>query len=179
MDEKHKLLRFLVTFFTVFVLLYYFFEAWIGITSEGKYYWKFAQEYLDFIKWYRQSILYVAKHINGLLGYNTIVEDSMNLRLVGGYKVKMVYSCLGLGINSVWIAFVMAYPNNKKIKWMLSGICLIWLCNSIRIALLLIQTNISGINNTAHHDVYNYIIYSLIIILMWLYTKSTAKQYAR
>ncbi len=109
-----------------------------------------------------------------LIGYQTYLANQYTLRIVEGSGVKMVYSCLGLGVMSFWTAFVTANtaPLAKKLKWLAFGLGLLWLINVLRITLLLIAATRSWrIPLFEHHTWFNGFAYLLIFVLIWLYDK--------
>lgn len=177
--KKNPETLFLIKLFAFFSLFYFGTQFWIGITSKGNFYIAFCDEYLNYIKWLRLSILKAAGIFCSWFGYQTNIENTISLRVVNGdvngYKVNMVYSCIGIGIFSSWAAFALAYSTNLKRKtiWLFGGLLAIWLINSIRMAILLIWLNKT--RNTKgfghHHTVFNIIAYTIVIILIYFYSK--------
>ena len=83
--------------------------------------------------------------------------------------------CLGYGVMSFWIAFVVANKGTsiKKLKWLLGGLFLICLINVIRISLLLLAINFHWLTPYFnHHTWFNIIAYLIIFILIYFYDKS-------
>jgi exosortase/archaeosortase family protein len=91
----------------------------------------------------------------------------------------MVYSCIGYGLLSCWAAFIIAYPSKRKRKliWLLGGLVTICFANIIRVAGLLILVNktkdVTRFSN--HHEIFNAVAYSIIILLLYFYTKPEVK----
>lgn len=170
---------FIAKLLALFSIFYFGTQIFIGITSKGNYYYAFLDEYLNYIKWLRVSILKAAGIICSLFGYNTKIENSISLRIINGYKINMVYSCIGIGIMSSWAAFALAYSTTlkRKIIWLFGGLITIWFINAIRVAALLIWVNktrdTKGFAN--HHTVFNILAYMIVIVLIYFYTKEKRK----
>lgn len=173
--KKNPETLFLIKLFLFFSLFYFGTQFWIGITTKGNYYIAFCDEYLNYVKWLRVSILKAAGIICYCFGFETNIENTISLRVINGYKVNMVYSCIGVGILSSWAAFALAYaaPAKRKIVWLLSGLFTIWFINAVRIAILLMllnkTRNTKGFSH--HHTIFNIIAYSIVILFIYFYTK--------
>lgn len=166
---------FLLKLLLLFSVFYYGTQFWIGITSKGNLYIAFCDNYLNYFVWLRIAILKLAGFFCYLLGYNTTIEYTTSLRIIGGIRVNVVQSCVGVGILSAWSAFILAYPEVKKSKfiWLLSGLFTIYVANSIRIAALLILVNKTKDVGVFpyHHTLYNIVSYIIIFLLIYFYTK--------
>jgi exosortase/archaeosortase family protein len=84
--------------------------------------------------------------------------------------------CVGYGVYSFWIAFVMANKGKllKKVLWIVFGVLGLWLINVVRITLFLTSINKGwpmplGID---HHTWFNIFAYLLIFLMIWRYDKS-------
>jgi exosortase/archaeosortase family protein len=166
---------FIVKFLVLFLGLHYFNEFFIGITAPGGLYVPFLDHHLNYVAWLRHSILWGAKLICSISGYETHIEGPYHLRSVTGHGVQMVYSCLGLGIKSFWAGFVIAHaiPWKKKLFWTLLGLGTIWFINCCRVAIILIATvNDRNVNRfMEHHDFFNMVAYVFIFILVIIFLK--------
>ncbi len=166
---------YVLKFAGVFCLCYYGALAIAGLSAPGKYYSSIVDRYFDFVSILRKSLLYGTKWLVSLFGYNTYFANEYILRIVNGSGIKMVYSCLGLGVMSFWVAFVAANKQTslKKWQWMLGGLLSLWLINVIRISLLLISENGNWkIPWFDHHTWFNIFAYFMIAILIYCYDKS-------
>ena len=159
---------YLIKFLGCFCLLYYGTKAWIGLTIPGGYYSSFAAHYLDYISMLRSTLLYGAKYVLLLFGYYSNVDNTFYLKMVNGRSIHIVYSCLGYGISSFWVAFIFANTGSlhKKIVWILSGVACIWAINVIRISMLLLAVNKNwqfplGLG---HHTWFNIAAYGFIFL---------------
>lgn len=171
-------LLFLGKFILVFLLCYYGTLAVIGLTAkEGGYYSAFISNYLDYVSWIRESLLYGSKFVLGLFGVQTYLASQYNLRMVNGRGIIIVYECVGYGIMSFWTAFIVASSGafKRKFFWWASGILIFWLLNVSRLSLLLVATN----KNWAipfgwdHHTWFNMIAYIAIIIMIYFFEKKS------
>ena len=166
---------YLIKFFGLFLVLYYGTYAFIGLSTEGKLYIPWLK-YIDYVSWYRYFLLKSSEHILGVFGQYAFVEDRFYLNINGRIRIQLIYECLGIGVNSFWIAFVITnvYRGIKnKITWLLSGIIVIALLNIVRIVLLsfALYNKWPLVAKIEHHTLYNYIVYIVIIIMVWLYKK--------
>jgi exosortase/archaeosortase family protein len=94
----------------------------------------------------------------------------------GGGGVSVVYSCLGFGVMSFWVAFVVANNGSalKKIIWVTAGLFSLWCINVIRISMVLLAANKHwkfplGLD---HHTWFNIVAYLFIFIMMYFYDRS-------
>ena len=181
-SETKKISVYLLKFLGSFCLLYFGTKAMIGLCVPGGYYSPFLQRYLNYIAVLRESLLYGSKGLLSLFGYHSSIENVYYLNMQGGRSVHLVYSCLGYGIISFWLAFVFANRGSftKKMVWMLIGFAVIWLINVTRIAMLLLAINKNwhfplGLD---HHTWFNIAAYGCIFIGIYLYDKSAQKHLA-
>ena len=168
-------IRFVVKFLLVFAACYFGTLAWIGITVPGGIYSQFSDRYLDYVTWIRNSLLYGSKFQLSLFGIETYIAGDYNLRMVNGRGVRMVYECVGYGVMSFWIAFVVASAGSlkRKLFWLATGLIGIWLLNITRVSLLLVATNKGwpmplGLD---HHTWFNIFAYLFIFIFMYLFNR--------
>ncbi len=173
---KNKTLWFyLIKFIGVFCVCYFGTLAVIGLATPGRLYSSFIAEYLDYVNWLRTSLLYGTKWLTGIFHYDTYFAGPYVISVKGGSGIRMVYSCLGIGVMSFWIAFVAANKGSfwKKIKWITGGWVVIWIINVIRLSLVLAATNGRWkIPLFDHHTWFNIVAYLMIFILIWLYDRS-------
>ena len=171
---------FVAKFLLVFAPCYYGTLAWIGITVPGGIYSPLIDHYLDYVTWVRNSLLYGSKFQLSLFGIDTYIAGDYNLRMVNGRGVRMVYECVGYGVMSFWIAFVVASAGSlkRKIFWLATGLIGIWLLNITRVSLLLVATNKGwpmplGLD---HHTWFNIFAYLFIFIFMYLFNRQDKSQ---
>lgn len=164
--------RFVLILLSVFALLYYFNQFYIGITAPGGYYSSFLDHHLNYISGLRFVLIQTAEGILNLLGYSTFTTEFW-LRVSGHGGVVVVYSCLGFGVMSFFTAFVIAWPAKLRSKlWFLPlGLVVIQLLNLCRFVLLPLYWKGSGLRGRIdHHDLFNGIVYAILlgIIYFWV-----------
>jgi exosortase/archaeosortase family protein len=172
---KNPGFRFIVKFLVFFLGLHYANELFIGITAPGGLYISFFDHNLNYVAWLRQSILWGAKMVSGIFGYDAYIDGPFHLRASSGPGVQMVYSCLGLGIMSFWAGFVLAHaiPWKKKLGWTLLGLVMIWIINCLRVSVILAASvNRWNANKYLdHHDMFNIFAYIIVFILIIIFIK--------
>ncbi|MBC7887075.1 MAG: exosortase/archaeosortase family protein [Ferruginibacter sp.] len=178
--SKYIDVDYFVRFLLLLLALRYFNVFYIAIVDQkGLIYSSFLDNYLNYISWIRNSVLYSSNAITHAMGINSYVSLPFYLKTVNGSYVEMVYDCLGLGLMSFWVAFVVANKESlkRKITWCAGGIICMWFINCWRVALLLIALeNHWKLNSILdHHTLFNIVAYSLILIMIYLYTKDGKK----
>jgi exosortase/archaeosortase family protein len=178
--RENSFVWFLIKFILLFALLYFINLAVIGLSSPGNYYLPFLDQYLNYIDWLRNLILYTSNLITRIAGLDSIVEEPYLLRVKSGPAVRMVYSCIGYGVMSLWVAFVIAYEGSlkQKLLWLLMGCIFILIINCFRVSMLLVAiANKWQVNRyIEHHDLYNIFSYMLIFSLIYLYTNKVSEE---
>jgi exosortase/archaeosortase family protein len=168
-----------VKFLFVFCLLYFGTLAIIGLSTPEGYYSPFTADHLNYINWLRSSFLHTCKGLLSLFGYQSTIVDKYTLRIKNANAIRMVYTCIGYGVMSFWIAFVISNKVifKKKIIWIFAGLLMIWATNTIRIFLVLIADNKhwSFPFGLDHHTWFNIVAYIFIFILIYLFDRSTSK----
>src|SRR5437868_36808 len=103
-----SLIVYLVKFIGCFCVLYYGYLLIFGLSDPRNYYSPFVDHYLNFISPLRRFILWGAKVLLSVFGYDTYYKNVYDLSLVGGRGVFLAEPCTGCGVMSFWIAFVFA-----------------------------------------------------------------------
>ncbi len=171
-----RILIYLVKFIGGFCFFYYGTLAIIGLSSPVGYYSGFVDKYLNFIPAFRDSLLNASKYFLALFGYESFQSSPTQLRMVGGSAVNLVYSCLGYGLTSFWLAFVFANTGSwkKKLLWMMGGAVVLYIINVIRISLVLLAASKHWKYPLGwdHHTWFNIAAYGMIFLMIWFYDKS-------
>jgi len=172
-----KFIFYVIKFAMAFCICYFGTKAVIGLSAPGNYYSVVIDHYFNYVTWLRASLLYGSSGLLAVFGIKTAVVNEYILQLVNGKGVRIVYSCIGYGVMSFWIAFIFANKGNwlKKLKWITGGLFLIWSINILRISLLLIAVNKHwqmplGLD---HHTWFNIAAYGLIFIMIYFFDKSS------
>ncbi|MBC6113130.1 exosortase Y [Pedobacter fastidiosus] len=114
-----------------------------------------------------------------LFGFYAIHNDS-DVMVVSGPYLRINYSCLGLGVMSFLVAFVLAFPAPWKstLKMMVVGLITIYVLNICRISGLGVLLGFfqSQRNNfTYHHEIFNIIVYICIFVMLYLWIKRNTR----
>ena len=172
---KHPLIIYLIKFLGSFCFLYFGTKMIIGLSAPGGYYSPFVHNYLDYISVLRRSLLLGSRALLSLFGYHAVIENIYFLKVKNGHSIHIVYSCLGYGIFSFWLAFIFSNKGSikKKLGWMMAGCMAIWAINITRISLLLLAVNSNwhfpfGLN---HHTWFNIIAYAFILAGIYFYDR--------
>ncbi|HEY4197923.1 MAG TPA: hypothetical protein VGM63_20420 [Mucilaginibacter sp.] len=170
--ERDSPARFIVVFLALFFIFYYFNIFFFGITLPGNHYNAFVAENLNYISGLRNLLLACSAQILTWLGYTAIVNDHQ-LLVAGKGVISVVYSCLGLGIMSFFVAFVIAYPKKIKSKllFLVPGLLCIQLLNIGRFVLLVLFWNKKKGVILDHHTVFNIIVYVIIAISIYFWSR--------
>ena len=165
-------IKFALTFIVLFLVFYYFNIWFIGITSPGNHYSAFLDQHLNYIRLLRHLLLKSSGGLLGWFGFTSLTND-YELLVVGRGTIKLVYTCLGLGVMSFFTAFVLAYPAKWKprLLFLVSGLVVIQLLNILRFALLaLFWTKHAG-QIIDHHTIFNIIIYIIVAVSLYFWVK--------
>jgi len=172
-----KFLWYVSSFLLLFALLYYGTIAMIGIAAPGGYYSPFVERYLDYVSWIKMSLLWGVGALLGLFGIDTATEPGYLVRIVGKRGVIIAMDCVGYGVYSFWLAYVVTNKGSfvKKGAWVTGGVFLLWFINLVRITLFLYVINKHqamplGID---HHTWFNIFAYIFIFIMIYFFNKGT------
>jgi exosortase/archaeosortase family protein len=174
------LLRFIIKFAVFYILCKGFILAWTAIVvPDGRVYFAFCDNYLNFFEFIKNFVFQVSIFLSNLFNAGAYQATTNTLRLEGGGHLVMKDVCYGLGLMSVWVAFVLADSTSwkRKLLWCVAGIFALLLINSLRVTLLLIalknRWNIHLLDGYAltHHTLFNIVAYALIFLLMYAYYK--------
>jgi len=175
--DKDSPVRFLLIFLSLFIVFYYSNVFFFGVTSPGKHYIAFLDQHLNYIRLLRHFLLSATAHVLNWIGYTAITSDT-ELLVVGHGVIRLVYTCLGLGVMSFFTAFVIAFPKKLKQKliFYFSGIVIFQILNIARfVVLALFWKDTKGLI-LDHHTVFNIIIYILIGIALYFWIKQDNKR---
>jgi exosortase/archaeosortase family protein len=105
------------------------------------------------------------------LGYS-VIFNNYDLLVAGHGIIQVVYACLGLGIVSFFVAFIIAYPKPLKSKLIaiIVGVVVIEFLNIIRFAILALYGNNAN-QLIDHHTLFNIIMYIIICAGLYIWIK--------
>lgn len=162
--------RFILSFFALFGFLYGFNIFYIGVTSPGGLYSSFLDQHFNYIKAWRSWNLHSTQIILETFGYKAYTSRT-TLKVLGFGGFKIIYSCLGYGIMSLFTAFILTYPKSlhAKTRFLIIGLILIQILNTSRLVLisLFYKPLALGID---HHHLFNGILYAILAILLYSFT---------
>lgn len=146
----------------------------------GKYYSRWVETFFNYPAVLRKGLQHTSAFILDISGRQSEVQGLYKVRLVHGRGVKIVYGCLGIGVLSFWIAFILANETTLKTKiiFILSGVVAIFFINVARLVLLVIVANKNLQNQFIknHHDFFNVSAYLFIIGMMFVFDRSEKKR---
>jgi exosortase/archaeosortase family protein len=173
---KSKAVKFSVTFVVLFLVFYYFNIGFFSITSpQSIHYNSFIADNFNYIRALRHLLLLSTAFVLRCAGFESVTNE-FELLTAGRGGIRLVYSCLGLGLMSFFSAFVLAYPKplKKKLLFLLSGLAVIQLLNVLRMTTVAIFGGSRAQHIIDHHIIFNGIIY--IVIAIGLYFWVTAEE---
>lgn len=161
--------QFLLVFVISYGILYTINYISTGLLQPEGYYSAWLHQNLDYVRSYRTFLLTGTALVTELFGHNTFLRGDI-LFVKDGHNIRMAYSCMGINILCLWWAFTIAVPMSVKKKlfhFMLGTACLIIL-NITRLSLLTMSPKDVSLGQMIidHHDLYNCIVYGLILIAM-------------
>ena len=175
-------LTFFLSFTFLSTLFYLFNIAFIGVTTPGGYYLAYLDQHLNYIDTWRHCYLQSSAFILEVLGHK-VTHNQTTLLIENNGGFKLVYSCLGYGIMSIFTAFVISFtlPTYQitvvsKCKFLVFGLIVIQAANTLRlIAIALFWTRTPVILQINHHDVYNGAIYLITTLMVIWWIKTTER----
>jgi exosortase/archaeosortase family protein len=172
--------RFVILFLSLFALFYYFNIFYIGITAPGNHYSEFLDQHLNYIRDFRILLISISAGILRLFGYEVFTSDT-TLHALDAGGINVVYSCLGFGVMSFFVAFVIAWPEKSlksKLLFIPAGIILIQTLNISRFILITLFWRTSPLRSVIdHHILFNFILYAVLLasIYFWMNKESDKK----
>jgi exosortase/archaeosortase family protein len=141
----------------------------------GRFYNEFIATNFNYIQGLKTALIIPAVWIIKLFGFYAIYNE-MDVMVVSGPLLRINYACLGIGVMSFLVAFVIAFPAKLKAKWKLLvfGLLMVYVLNVLRIAglgVLLGFFKSQRYNFTYHHEVFNVIVYICIFTLLYYWIK--------
>jgi exosortase/archaeosortase family protein len=174
---NEKQFRFLCQFPLLFLALYAFNIAFIGVTTPGHIYLQELDKHFNYIQASRQLILTAASTILGSFGYQ-VSTSAQQLRVQGRGGFNLVYSCLGYGVMSFFAAFVIAFPKSGGSKWkfLAFGLLTIQALNLIRFLAIAIYWRRTDSSFMDHHTIFNLLLYGILLIMIYQWLRDEATQ---
>lgn len=184
LDQKNKANKTAIIFVVKLLVFYLLFSQgnlfMNSVMSEGgRFYNETIAQNFDYIQGLKNALIKPAVWIIKLFGYYAI-HNEMDVMVVNGPYLRVNYSCLGLGVMSFLVAFIIAFPAKlkSKINLFIVGMIMIYVLNVLRIAglgILLRAFKSQRDNFTYHHEIFNVIVYVIIFILLYFWIKKNTK----
>ncbi|GAB2694032.1 hypothetical protein GCM10027037_16850 [Mucilaginibacter koreensis] len=171
---KNPAVQFALKFLALFAVLYGFYLFYLGIVSPGNLYAPYLDRHFNFIRGLRHLLIGTSAGVLHLLGYTTKYND-VQLMVPAHNIIIIGYDCLGFGVMCFFTAFVIAYPKalRPKIIFLLTGLLTIQLLNVCRFVWLTLYWHHSRIYVADQHNVFNMVIYALIMVSLYFWIKTT------
>ncbi|MCC6290420.1 MAG: hypothetical protein IT249_21295 [Chitinophagaceae bacterium] len=182
---------FLVKFIGLFLVFYYANQFFVKLISpQTQWYNAYIATHYNYVSWAISSLTHMSGYIGELMGVNNYIKGDGLLATATNRGVYVKWQCIGLGIYSFWLAFILAHKMSigKKLLYSVGGIILMWLLNCFRIALLLYgiahnlkpwKKSLKFIGAINHHDLYNYVCYMIIIAGIYFYYRKNNRNTAK
>lgn len=113
-------------------------------------------------------VLHLSKNTLGLLGYKTVVRDTLIYIVDAPKGINLLRGCLGRNLMGILAGLIIAFPGawKNKLWYIPSGLILIVVINVIRVVALVYNANCCPETTQFNHDVFfNYSIYGLTFLL--------------
>ena len=175
-NSNYPIIMFLAKFGILSVLFYYFNLFYIGITGKGgAFYSSFLDQNLNYIKWWRDSLMYLSTQVLSFVGLNSTVYY-YNFKITNGPTVWVGWSCLGYGVSSIWAALLFSYPfrHINRWKYLVLGLFVIYSINVLRIAGVGYAYTYYRNIKIDHHLVFNICTYIFIFLMIRFLIKKEA-----
>lgn len=170
-------LFFTIRFFLLFIGLYGFNQAFIGLSTPGGSYLSALDQHVNYIKAWRHFNIRVVAQIIELLGYR-VETTEISLRVTGRAGFILIYSCLGYGIMSLVAAFILAYPKpaGSRFVFFFLSLLFIQITNILRLVLIALYAKKQAGIFINHHTLYNILLYLFLSIFIYLWLNHPNKK---
>lgn len=163
----------LFIFFTllIFYSLKYSFDAYVGLLDpKGKYSLPILEKF-SLVQGILYLLVYPAGFLLNLLGFDTILTYN-SVKIAGAGAVRIAFPCMGVEIMFSIIALILAYPGRNKKIYLIAGVSGVHIINIIRVTGLALLRHLDAGMQFPGHDVFNFICYTFIIVLFYLWVKN-------
>lgn len=172
---KYKsVVKFILTFLTVYFVLTMAYKLYLDFSDGSKYY----PDYLT------NLVANQSEKLIDIFGYDTVIqphpnEASMKLIVNGKFVARVVEGCNSISIIILFISFIIAFADKFKptFIYILSGSVLIYSVNLLRIAILSIGLyNYPWRKDILHTVIFPMIIYGMVFLLWMLWVNRFSKK---
>lgn len=176
---RNPSIRFVVLFLGLFCLFYYFNIFYMGITAPGNYYSPFLEQHLNYIRGFRHILIAISAWVIRIAGYQVFTSDT-TLHALNAGGINVVYSCLGFGVMSFFVAFVLAWPEKSfknKLLFIPLGLILIQVLNIARFIMITLFWRESPYRSIIdHHTLFNFVLYVILLATIYFWINSHSKK---
>lgn len=172
--------KLVIRFVVIMVVLYLVFSQGnlfmnSVVSPGGRYHNAFIETHLNYIQALRIGLIKPAVGLINLFGFYAI-HNGQQVLVINGPMLNINYSCLGLGMMSFILAFVIAFPapTNRKLQIILRTFLTVFILNILRIAglgVLLASLHSQRQYFKFHHEVFNIFIYLVVLYLFYRWLK--------
>jgi exosortase/archaeosortase family protein len=170
--QMKQFLSFVIKFIVFFILFYYGTKTVIALSATEGHYNQYVANHLDYVSLIKRSLIWGTRLLLSFFHIDTYQVDPFVVRIKDGVGVRIAHGCVGYGVDSFWLAYVLAnsWKVKMKAKLIVIGLFVLWLINVLRISLLLVtmQHNKSMPLGLDHHTWFNIISYGLILLFLFL-----------
>ncbi len=165
--KKYKsVIRFIITFLSVYILLSVAYKLYLDYSDGTKYY----PDYLT------HTVAKQSKELLETVGYETRVErhpeePSMKLIIRNKFVARVVEGCNSISVIILFISFIIAFSGKFKttLFYLLAGSTLIYVVNLIRIVVLSVGLyHYPWRREILHTVIFPAIIYGMVFVL-WMF----------
>ncbi len=167
----------LLKFLLLFALFYGTSLLVIGLSAPGGIYSSIVAQHFNFINGIKNLLIFFSKSILEFAGLHTKKYPGFILSVPGGRGIVIAMSCVGYGVYSFWLAYILANIASlkQKLLWACMGLIALFFINVMRIALYLwaINTQKSMPLGLDHHTWFNIAAYSCILVMIIFFERKT------
>lgn len=171
--KDRTFIKFCIKFLLWFAIFYFTSRAIIGLSSPTGIYSAVVAQYLDYVSGLKELIIFCVIKLLGIFNIAAAAGSQFSVGIVGGKAVIVAMSCVGYGVYSFWLAYVIASNADAKLKimWASFGLAALFFINIIRIAGFLYTYNKGTLMPLGidHHTWFNLVAYTIIFLLIYFY----------
>jgi len=178
--QMKQFLIFVIKFILFFLFFYYGTKGVIALSATEGHYSKFVADYLDYVTLIKRSLIWGTRLLLSFFHIETYQVDPFIVRIKNGVGVRIAHGCVGYGVYSFWLAYILAnsFKAKIKMKFIVIGLFLRWLINVLRISLLLVtmQNNNQMPLGLDHHTWFNIVSYVPIFAMIYGFERKSVNQ---
>jgi len=178
--QMKQFLIFIIKFILFFLFFYYGTKGVIALSATEGHYSKFVADYLDYVSLLKRSLILGTRLLLSFFHIETYQVDPFVVRIKNGVGVRIAHGCVGYGVYSFWLAYVLSnsLKVNVKVKFIVFGLFFLWLINVLRISLLLVtmQNNKQMPLGLDHHTWFNIVSYVAIFAMIYGFERKSVNQ---